>query len=116
MNGRRDKITVIGTICMDSSGLLPMVILKGDRVQDNWFFWNGWTDHKKSFQYLEDFFSPGTCTAIKAGEGSQFHILSFDEHSSHVTGEYLFYYVQNGIIPFHLLAYITHRLQLLDIA
>ncbi|PWW73911.1 hypothetical protein C7212DRAFT_299211, partial [Tuber magnatum] len=125
-DGRREMVTVIETICADGSQLLPMIIFKGDGVQESWvensqlcmpdeilvgYSENGWTDRKKSLRYLEHFFGPSSLTAAKASNGSRFRMLLFDVYSSPVTWEFLLYCLQNRIVPFCLPSHTTHKLQ-----
>ena len=130
-DGGREMVTVIETICADGSQLLPMIIFKGDGVQESWventhlcmpdgvlvgYSENGWTDGKKSLRYLEHFFGSNSPTASKATSRTRFRMLLFDGHSSHVTWEFLLYCLQHRIIPFCLPAHTTHKLQPLDVA
>ena len=130
-DGGREMITVIETICANGSQLLPMIIFKGDGVQESWvenshlcmldgvlvgYLENGWTDGKKSLRYLEHFFGPNSSTATKAAGRTRFRMLLFDGHSSHVTWEFLLYCLQHRIIPFCLPSHTTHKLQPLDVA
>jgi len=128
-DGGRELVTVIETICGDGSGLWPMIIFKGENIQEDWvenshlsmpdevligYSENGWTDRRKGLRYLEHFFGPESSTAKKAHQHHR--LLLFDGHSSHVTWEFLLYCLQNKIVPFCLPAHTTHKLQPLDVA
>jgi hypothetical protein len=127
-DGGREMVTVIETICTDGTKLWPMVIFRGDSVQEDWieggqlsmpddvlvgYSPNGWTDSSKGLRFLQEFFGPGSVTTRKAD--GKYRLLIFDGHSSHVTWEFLLYCLQNRIIPFCLPSHSTHKLQPLDV-
>ena len=100
-DGNREWITVLATICADSSALTPTLIYKAKtgNLQNTWLdgfdpdedqctfssSLNGWTTDAHGLAWLNQVFEPET--KIKAGRG--WRLLFVDGHGSHLNMKFL---------------------------
>lgn len=124
-SGIRFWTTIIECISATGSRLNPLVIFKGNSVQDQWFTsdlepyrnWQfgatnrGWTSDEIAVEWLQKVFIPET--KPQAGER---RLLLVDGHGSHCTDEFLIECYLNNIFIVFLPAHSSHVLQPLDVA
>ena len=113
----RESVTVVETICSDSSTIPPILILKGDVLLKKHFendlehktllttSLTGYTNKCLAMKYLIYFHNN---TFIKTQ--GRWRLLIFDGHSLYVTDEFLLYCWEHKIVPFQLPLYSTHLL------
>ncbi|RDB27179.1 hypothetical protein Hypma_004386 [Hypsizygus marmoreus] len=113
--GGRENITVMVTICADSTSIPPAVIFKGEGYQASWkqdnplnaslgYSKKGYFDNKISVEWIKQF---DKHTRDKAA--GRRRLLLVDGHSSHYTREFLAYARENKI---HVLCYPSHSTHL----
>jgi hypothetical protein len=125
-DGLREFISLLASICADSTKIPPALIYKGvsGDLRDTWLddlkerehAWfisstNGWSSNTLGLVYLTQVFEPATRT--KAGYRRR--LLIVDGHSSHVNMEFIRTYNRLKILLLILPPYSIHRLQPLDI-
>ena len=119
----RESATVGDCISADGWKLPALIILQGETVQERWLqaripnnyilavtesayvndeiFWE-WIHHFDHY--------------TKKRQKGVYRLLLFDGHTSHLTIEVLQFYNEQKILLFLLLPYLTHLIQLLDVA
>ena len=91
----REWVTVIEAISMNGAKIRPLVIFKGEDLQDTWFeednpdfiyttSANGWTDNKIGLNWLLEIFIPET-RPVSGG----WRLLLLDGHGSHDNVDFL---------------------------
>jgi hypothetical protein len=139
-DGNRDMITIIETVCADSSTFAPSVIFKGVQHDAQWgnpednpcqaryvtlkplYFsdskhssvslsLNGWTDQELGFLWIEKDFE--WLTKDKANGKSRLLIL--DGHNSHCTYNFCEFAQKHNIVIVCLPPHTTHALQPCDV-
>ena len=126
-DGSREWITVVATICADSTALPPLLIYDSTSgsIQDSWVqdfnsnehhVWftsspSGWTFDEIGFKWLEALFDKNT----QAKAGRAWRLLFVDGHGSHVTLKFLEWAQQHKILVAVYPPHSTHRLQPLDV-
>jgi len=118
----RESVTVVETICGDSTTIPPMLILKGEVLLKKYFdndlengtllavSASGYSNDELAMKYLIHFYN----NTFKKTKG-RWRMLIFDGHSSYISAEFLHYCWEYKIIPFQLPPHSTHLLQPLDI-
>jgi 4-hydroxybenzoate polyprenyltransferase len=105
--------------------LPPLVIFKGQTVQQQWFppdlrpfrDWkftateNGWTSDEVALEWLQKVFLPRTAT-----RGQETRLLIFDGHGSHATNEFMYCCYEHNVQLLYLPPHTSHVLQPLDLA
>jgi 4-hydroxybenzoate polyprenyltransferase len=127
--GSTDWTTIIECISAIGKALTPLVIYKGQTVQQSWFpedphfldflkDWDftcsqkGWTNNQIATLWLKKIFIPKT---KPAKEGDK-RLLIIDGHGSHITDEFMFECFWNDIHILYLIPHSSHVLQPLDLA
>ncbi|KAJ3459735.1 hypothetical protein MRS44_015808 [Fusarium solani] len=127
--GSTDWTTIIECISATGKALTPLVIYKGQTVQQSWFpedphfldflkDWDftcsqkGWTNNHIATLWLKKIFIPQT---KPAKEGDK-RLLIIDGHGSHITEEFMFECFWNDIYILYLIPHSSHVLQPLDLA
>lgn len=120
----REWVSVIECISAEGIAIQPLVIFKGQHVQNQWFIpgqtpdWryttspSAYTSNDIGLQWLRDIFIPQTCAGLTQG---QYRLLLLDGHRSHCTLEFMWECFQHKIIPYYLVAHASHILQPLDL-
>ena len=120
--GNREWVTVIESINASGWSLPPMVILKGQMQQRDWFEnipndWtigvseNGWTTDDLGFEWLKTVFDKYT-----AGRSvGAYRLLILDGHGSHFSPAFDQYCTAHSIIVLCMPAHSSHILQPLDV-
>jgi hypothetical protein len=101
----------------------PWFLVKGQFHMESWFIgtnlpgdytiWptpNGWTDEIVSFAWVQ-VFDEFTSFRVKKGE---YRVLLMDNHSSHLTHDFIEFCWRKRIIPFCFIPHTTHGCQPLD--
>ncbi|OAQ58123.1 transposase [Pochonia chlamydosporia 170] len=123
--GSRSWTTIIECISADGRVISPLVIFKGECVQQQWFpdkfdkyrNWhftaspNGWTTDKIGLHWLREVFIPET-TPSKPSEP---RLLILDGHGSHVADDFMLECFKNNIYLLFLPEHSSHVLQPLDV-
>ena len=129
-DGSREWISLLATICMDSTVLPPSIIYQAQtgNLQDTWledfkpdhqaaFFAsspNGWTSDDLGYAWLTQVFD--RFTRSKARYGRDYRLLFVDGHSSHINMRFLNWCEKNKVLVAVYPPHSTHRLQPLDLA
>lgn len=123
---RRTWITIIEAISASGAFIPPLVIFKGQSVQQQWFpdvnltkwqKWhfetspNGWTSNDIALKWLKELFIPHT----KPADPEEWRCLILDGHKSHSTVEFMSECFTNKIWLLFLPAHTSHVLQPLDV-
>jgi len=122
--GRQEWVSFIECIYGDNTILDTFGIFKGKNMLqawippdliDKWYFSansKGWTSNLHGLEWLRRVFDPQTRTKAN---GEQ-RLLICDSHDSHISGNFITYYIQNKITLLILPPYTSHILQPLDIS
>ena len=129
-DGNREWITILATICADSTWCPPAIIFasKTPYLQTSWVddvelgqhhasfatSLNGWTNDSLGVAWLDDVFNKAT--KAKARNGRDWRLLFIDGHGSHVTRRFLDWCDKNRVLLAIYPPHSTHRLQLLDVS
>ena len=122
--GSKAWITLIECVNATGSAVPPLVIYKGQSVQQQWFpldlqpytSWrfhstdNGWTDNNTAISWLKDIFIPST----QPIDPTMARLLILDGHGSHESTEFMYLCYQHKIHLLYLPAHTSHVLQPLD--
>lgn len=130
--GSRELVSVIETIGADGSFLPPFLIWKGQQHQEAWYqiteqderlrgytyatSTNGWTDDSLGLHYIEHY-DKYTQHLVEDAEGNvqSYRMLLMDNHSSHLTWQFIQYALSRKIVLVALPPHSTHKLQPLDV-
>jgi len=128
-DGSRTWISLIATICADSTSLAPLLIYptqSGD-LQESWlqdydpgdgtYFAgseSGWTSNEIALKWLQRLFDPPS--KRKARQGRDPRLLFVDGHGSHINMEFIDECESRNIIVCAYPPHTTHRLQALDVS
>ena len=123
--GTRCWTTIIECISATGQALSPLVIFKGQTVQQQWFpdemeflaDWRftatpkGWTNDSTALEWLQQIFIPQTRARSKDKV-----LLIVDGHGSHTTDNFMYECFKNDIYLLFLPPHTSHVLQPLDIS
>jgi hypothetical protein len=120
-DGNRENVTTIECICANGTSLRPLVIFKGQRIQQSWIDGdplgadyaatpNGWTDNNIAVDWLEKTFDEQTKDNYPSCR-----LLILDGHNSHLSYRFLTYARNRNIIIICFPAHATAMLQPLDV-
>ncbi|KIM39178.1 hypothetical protein M413DRAFT_75369, partial [Hebeloma cylindrosporum] len=118
-NGDREMVTIIESVCTDSTSLPPLVIFQGKRQVLEWgkdnpcvasisISENSWTDRELGSLWLEKDFHPMSQKRNKSGG---YWLLIVDGHNSHCTFKFCRIAERHCIIVVCLPSHTTHTLQ-----
>jgi 4-hydroxybenzoate polyprenyltransferase len=123
-NGSRVWTSFIECISATGKACPPLVIFKGQSVQQQWFKslegydnWeftatkNGWTDNVVALEWLQKIFIPSTAPK----DPKQWRLLVVDGHKSHATLDFMWECFSNKIYVVYLPPHTSHVLQPLDV-
>lgn len=125
-DGNREFITLIASVCADTTSLPPALIYQGESkdLQSSWvedieasdqaFFGsssNGWSNNAFGLAWLNEVFD---CNTSKKA-GNRRRLLILDGHNSHINMEFINLCDSKRIILIVFPSHTTHRLQPLDI-
>ena len=129
-DGNREWITLLASICADSTALPPLLIYKADtnNLQDTWVqdfdaevhtahfasSPSGWTNNKIGLAWLNIIFD--RYTKNKARKGRDWRMLICNGHGSHLNMEFIETCEKKRILLAIFPLYATHRLQPLDVS
>jgi hypothetical protein len=121
--GQAESLTGIECVSADGWVIPPWFLVKGRYHIESWFIEsnlpdnytivptpNGWTDEIVSFAWLQ-IFDEFTSFRVKKGE---YRLLLMDNHSSHLTYDFIEFCWQKRIIPYCFIPHTTHGCQPLD--
>ncbi|KAK5995541.1 MFS-type transporter clz9 [Cladobotryum mycophilum] len=123
--GTRCWTTIIECISATGRALSPLVVFKGQTVQQQWFpdemsflaNWQfaatskGWTNNETAVAWLREVFIPQT-----RNRSSPRVLLVVDGHGSHTTDDFMYECYRNNIYILFLPPHTSHVLQPLDIS
>ena len=129
-DSNREWITILATICADSTWCPPAIIFSGKTpyLQDSWVHDvelgrheasfatspNGWTNDALGVAWLEQVFDKAT--KGKARNGRDWRLLFVDGHGSHITKKWLDWCHKHHVLIAIYPPHSTHRLQPLDVS
>lgn len=129
-DGSREWVTIVASICQDSSTLPPSIIYAAatNNHKDTWYgdldtceaiahfatSSNGWTNDNLGYQWLTQVFNRHT--KRKARHSLEYRLLFVDGHSSHLNMRFIEFCDQNKILLMAYPPHSTHRLQPLDVS
>lgn len=111
--------------CINATGSKPpppFVVVEGKNLMRDWFPPNldpdayimtsekGFTTNEIAIEWLKHYIKNSD-----AGPHSDWKLLLMDNHGSHETSEFILLASQNNILPYPLLAHMTHCMQPLDV-
>ena len=123
MPGRQEWVSVIECVCADGTVVPPLVIFTAENLSTQWipasiqgiwkFSFNskGWTSNIHGVEWLRRCFEPAT----REKAAREYHLLIFNGHDSHITGEFVAHCIDNNIIPMILPPHSSHLTQPLDV-
>jgi len=128
VDGSREWVTLIASICADGSALTPCLIYKGangqvdtswvsdaEPLEDKYFVAasdKGWTNNHIAMQWLDLFHKE---TLPKLADSRTRRLLIVDGHSSHINYAFIIKCNVHRILLCVLPPHSTHRLQPLDV-
>jgi hypothetical protein len=104
--GRQEWVMVMECICTDGSYIPSLIIFKGENlcrnwipedISEDWFIsYNilGWISNIYGLEWLKRCFEPATWEKVNGRKC----ILIYDDHDSHISTDFINYYIQNDII------------------
>jgi len=125
--GTRESVSIIETICADGSLLPAFLIWKAQCHQEGWYQIseqneglrgytyatspNGWTDNSLGLHYIEHY-DKHTRHLVEDSDGKiqQYRLLLMDNHSSHLTWQFVEYALAHKIVLVALPPHSTHKL------
>jgi hypothetical protein len=121
--GDCEWVTVIQSICSNSSYTPPFIIYKGHVQFSAWYkeasilrHWklsvseNGWTNNALGLEWLKHF-----DRHTKSGQVGAYRLLILDGHESHLNQEFKDYCLENKILALCMPPHLSHILQPLDV-
>ena len=123
--GSRCWTTIVECVSATGQALMPLVIFKGQDLQQQWFpdqldfldHWyfesspKGWTSDSIALEWLKQVFIPQT-----APQKTSPRLLIMDGHGSHQTDDFMYECFKNGIYLLFLPSHASHVLQPLDVS
>ena len=130
--GTRELVSIIETIGANSSYLPPFIIWKGQQHQETQYqiteqderlrrytyatSTKGWTDSSLGLHYIEHYdIHTRHLVENTRGDIQSYRMLIMDNHSSHVTWQFIEYALSHKIVLVALPPHSTHKLQPLDV-
>ena len=115
-------VTIIESITTTGQRLTPFVIFTGKELQAQWFPeeikpWgysctsSGWSNSDIALRWLRGIYLPETKPARK----SDWRILILDQHTTHISMDFIYEYKINHVQPLYLPPHSSQKTQPLDV-
>ena len=121
--GRQEWVSVLKCISINGTSISTIIIFKGEKLLTNWVppglpkDWvmicntKGWTSNEHGLAWLEQVFEP----RMREKAQGRPHVLTCDEHESHITSRFIRHCMNNNIKLLILPPHSSHFTQPLDI-